>query len=466
MELPVGLKLPGLKEVETEEALFEALTAAPRDLMHFFEEACRDISWCAEHRSLIGKLARWLTEQFMKDRLAIDLAERAVEAVRGAHEAVLRQLPKDIRVTVGGTSLETNSLLFGMGSGYLHDLLRRECIAGGKSEIEMEAGSPETLQDVLEYLETGKIENLWRKDQTMILQEFEEAAQWELQGVMRLCVGILKRYINRANVKKLLRLAHDGGWQELFEECQIFLNSDHFGIQFIPAPLPAVSIEIREYRDEGVDLLREFSSIITHLHFSGRSAYEPEFRELMRRCSALASLDISWLERESEYFSELPSSLEELDLSMSPWLSDKAVEKILERCPNLKSLHLGSNSQISYNGLVQLHYLKQLTALGVPRCRQIGDEELLIILQSCPRLQRLNLAECEQISETGFETIADSLPELAALNLSHTNAGDGSLVAIAEGCKNLQSLNVEDCPNITEAGIAAARRLASPELQF
>jgi hypothetical protein len=94
--------------------------------------------------------------------------------------------------------------------------------------------------------------------------------------------------------------------------------------------------------------------------------------------------------------------------------------------------------------------------LDLANCDQLQDSDLSILFRGLNALTELSLSGCKKISERGFLELAKSLSRLIKLDLSYSNISDTALVEIISRCKNLTSLNVSSCSQLSEKGILAA----------
>ena len=65
------------------------------------------------------------------------------------------------------------------------------------------------------------------------------------------------------------------------------------------------------------------------------------------------------------------------------------------------------------------------------------------------------------VDNTKLMTIANGCPQLQSLNISGCSITDAGIRALANGCTRLQSLSIFECYNITDAGREIAKRINS-----
>ncbi|XP_024520761.1 F-box protein SKP2A [Selaginella moellendorffii] len=102
-----------------------------------------------------------------------------------------------------------------------------------------------------------------------------------------------------------------------------------------------------------------------------------------------------------------------------------------------------------------------LSSLDLSNGRSSGtrltDLSLVALANGCKLLQKLDLSGCIGITEAGLVQLAESCRQLKHLNLCGCdNAGsDNALKALAQNCVGLQILNAGWCDRITDEGISA-----------
>ena len=96
---------------------------------------------------------------------------------------------------------------------------------------------------------------------------------------------------------------------------------------------------------------------------------------------------------------------------------------------------------------------------------EVDNAQLISIANGLRQLQSLDIAGCNNITDEGIRALASGLPQLQSLDISYCGKiTDAGIRVLASGLPKLQSLNIEGCGNITDTGIIA---LASglPQLQ-
>ena len=147
----------------------------------------------------------------------------------------------------------------------------------------------------------------------------------------------------------------------------------------------------------------------------------PSARDLCRDCSQLVSLTLEEVEvfasSRSLYF--FPSSLKELVLNIDGCLHDELLKQIATSCPKLELLSLssrknGGDSILSTEGTDHLSNLSELRHFKLVHyndCfKQFEDSFLFSLSKGCKQLKTLELQNCTGYTGKGFIAIGRSCP--------------------------------------------------------
>lgn len=145
------------------------------------------------------------------------------------------------------------------------------------------------------------------------------------------------------------------------------------------------------------------------------------------------------------------SKLIALDLGFCDKVSNESL-RVIGSVSCLESLNLEGCWLVSDEGLKALaegSLRMTLKKLVLAECDRITDNGVLSLMQLCC-LEELDLGECgPNVTDISGEAIA-SRERLKRLNLSWlVNVSDVTVVALAEGCKNLIALNLTGCEFVT-----------------
>ncbi|KAJ8898931.1 hypothetical protein K2173_008425 [Erythroxylum novogranatense] len=144
--------------------------------------------------------------------------------------------------------------------------------------------------------------------------------------------------------------------------------------------------------------------------------------------------------------------LEELDMTDNE-IDDEGLKSI-SRCSNLSILKLGICLNISDEGLALIGmYCSQLTELDLYRSAGITDLGILSIACGCRDLQSINISYCNDITDSSLISLS-KCPSLTTFESRGcpllTSLG---LAAIAVGCKQLNKLDIKKCHDIDDAAM-------------
>lgn len=441
------------EKADSDEELYNMLIENPRELIRFFEFSCDNETWSEQHSEFIGKILSWLTTRFFLSDLPVFYIEHAAKIIQQHIGALKIYLPYDILVNISDREILINSLLWASHSEYFRNLLRKEILEKKQKLIVLDNVPYEVFLKAEEFVTTGNCLDLWKKNQSELLEIMQYAKVWQLRGLLELCEEVLKRYIDRVNVNIMLIMAHHQGFSLLRDACFEFINELNMGVRFEKKLLPDLAFEFLEFQDRSLDLFDELKSYITHLIISGALTAQPIFSKVINQCSNLKGLDISRSSLFTDRLQDIPLSLQELDLSQCYWLNDENLKILILKCPQLTKLTLRGDTQLTYRSWSELYKLRALKSLDVSRCHQITDQDLSMILKACRGLTELNLEGCKKISNKAFFELAQTSQRLMHLNISESVISDGVLSEIASYNRDLLSLALVQCESITQKGI-------------
>lgn len=140
------------------------------------------------------------------------------------------------------------------------------------------------------------------------------------------------------------------------------------------------------------------------------------------------------------------NNLERLILMGCDSLTDESLTALME----------GTDAERDYLTGYAIVPPRKLRHLDLSRCRQIGDQGLLSLVNNVPHLAGLQLAKCHAITDTSLVPLLRTLSELTHLDLEEldllTNA---SLTELSKSpCKSrLQHLSISYCENLGDVGM-------------
>ncbi|MBA3957697.1 MAG: BTB/POZ domain-containing protein [Parachlamydiaceae bacterium] len=472
MQLPALLpsEFSSYSQIEDDQQLFDQLVQQPNTLILFFEYACDDETWSDTHSIFMRAALEWMTEEAFQDRLWNDSIQFIAQILQHHYSALRSVIPLDISVEASGNRIAVNSLLFIASSEVFHDLLRAERDKNQTTVI-LKKMPPMFLPLLIECVTTGNVAEAWKLGRQELFELLQHATDLQFLHLMEACQETLKRYVNKDTAVETLILAHKKSWNILKQVSCAIINEARWGAKIESVlelsesvkskGVTPLAFEFVEFRDVTLDLFTKLQFWVTHLICGGTLAERPEFRIVVRNCPQLISLDISHSQLSREALQDVPSTILELDVSQSPWLTDAILKTLIAKCTGIKKLNLSGNMQLTYAAWGELQNLPQLIALDISRCRQIHDEEFSLIVKAVPQLMQLSLAECKHLTNKAFFELAHSLSQLMVLNAARCHLSDGLLLEIVTRCRQLQYLDLTRCPEISEKGLLSFVRQAS-----
>lgn len=459
-----------LKDSKDEWELLDKLKKNTTNFVAFFEFAADDETWSDQHGQFMRPALEWLTEQFFTQKLSQDSAEHITKAVY-QHLSVLRaHIPFDITFEIDSKDISVNSLLFSANSTFFHELIRIECYNKTKRTLTWNEIPYDRFLLVAEFINSGTIDQLWKLEKDVIFALLHEATRFQTPGLTQFCEETLRRYVNSDNAIDTLIMAHLESWPILKQKCFEVLNQLSLGVKFEEVvknhdpierkELKPFTLEFLEFSDNSLGVFARLRHLITHLICSGSLTEEASFSYVMQACPHLISLDISRTRTFSDRLIDIPSTIEQLDISKCSWLVNATLKKMIGICPQLTKLSLNSNVQLTFVEWAELQKLRQLKALDISRCHQIHDDDFLLILKACTQVTELSLEECTRLTDRALFEIARNLKYLAILNIARCHLSDGLLAEITSHCCYLRRLNITRCLAITAKGLLQALKPA------
>jgi F-box and leucine-rich repeat protein 2/20 len=454
---------------DSDEDLFNKLVIDPIALVLFFEYASDDETWSDLHSTFMQTAIEWFSQRTLNNRLSSESILLVANSIQKHYQNLKSYIPNDISFSVEGLDIPVNNLLWSARSEFFNRLIHQTS-DGKVNKILLDNLTFDWFILIDEYMRTGVVADLWKHDKQEIILFLKKITNFQVPGLMIQSEDVLKRYLNRDNVFDTLKMAYKESWNQLQKHCCDFINHLSLGIHLSTVEgkdiqdRHSLALEFYNFEMPALDAFDLLKDLITHLICSGSLSEAAEFSQIVSSCPKLVSLDVSGSFSFSDRLLELPSRLQELDLSTCVWLTSPYLQRIVEASPQLKKLKLSSNVQLNFTAWTVLQKLRELVGLDLARCNQITDEDLRLILKTCRNLIELNLEECIKLSEGIFYELAKNMPQLTALNVSRSNVTDGAVAEIAIRCSSLQYLDLTRCQQVTEKGIIQLLRQA-PSLQ-
>ncbi|XP_062107967.1 F-box/LRR-repeat protein 4 [Humulus lupulus] len=175
------------------------------------------------------------------------------------------------------------------------------------------------------------------------------------------------------------------------------------------------------------------------------------------------------LERMAARFSRLL----ELDLSQSvsrsfyPGVTDSDLSVIADGFECLRVLNLQNCKGITDKGIVAIgNGLSSLQSLDLSYCRKLTDKGLLVVARGCPKLLSLHLAGCRLVTDEVLRALSKNCPNIEELGLQGcTNITDSGLADLVSGCREIMFLDINKCSNIGDIGVSSVSEACATSLK-
>ncbi|XP_061438068.1 F-box and leucine-rich repeat protein 13 isoform X2 [Rhineura floridana] len=146
------------------------------------------------------------------------------------------------------------------------------------------------------------------------------------------------------------------------------------------------------------------------------------------------------------------SKIRELILANCSYVTDSALIKIAQRCPNLIYLNLRYCQAVTDAGIETLILMSSLAYINISGINV--TDQALDTLGKQWRLKEITISECKLISDSGIKKFCVDLRRLDYIDFSYSQQlSNHSLKHLAFGCHRLTSISMAGCPKITDVGI-------------
>ncbi|XP_021738606.1 EIN3-binding F-box protein 1-like [Chenopodium quinoa] len=249
------------------------------------------------------------------------------------------------------------------------------------------------------------------------------------------------------------------------EGCQYIGNEGVKSIgQFCPN-LKSVTIkDCPLVGDQGVaSLMASASFSVTKLKLQGLNVTDLSLAVVGHYGKAITDLVLTNLQNVNEKGFWIMGNAEGLQhlrsftISSCRGVTDVAVEAVGKGCPNLKQFVLKKCAFISDNGLVSFaKAARSLESLQLEECHRITQIGFFGLLFNCgPKLKALTMSSCFGFKDMilGFPLPIKSTPLRSVTVSNCPGLGDMTLAMLAKLCPQLQCINFNGLPCITDAGL-------------
>jgi F-box/leucine-rich repeat protein 2/20 len=163
----------------------------------------------------------------------------------------------------------------------------------------------------------------------------------------------------------------------------------------------------------------------------------------------------------------------ELDLSQSisrafyPGVTDSDLAVIADGFKCLRILNLQNCKGITDSGMASIGLgLPFLQSLDVSYCRKLTDKGLSAVAEGCNNLKSLFLAGCRFVTDGVLQALSKNCHNLEKLSLQGcTNITDAGLTNLVIGCKRITYLDINKCSNVGNDGVSSVSKACSSSLK-
>lgn len=454
-----------LKDLETDEAIFESLKTSFRDFFLFFEAAAGDETWSRKHVKFVELAGDFLSDLQVQDRLDGNTEEKVAQLLWEHPDTLVPYFQKNVALTASSQKILESGFLVSSVSLFFRELVRKGFRDGKAFPIEIALEVEDTFFHLLvEFIEKGEIANLWRLQEKELWELLEIAKNKEINKLFEDSEKVLIRYIKNDNALEKLKKSEKLQCTFLKKSACDHLNQKYAFHVHLEARDAGISFEFLNYYDQANELFDKLKPLITTLGASGRLALQPNFLEAIEKIPRLMGVDVHGSKALPPAVLEMPVSIHELNLSSCDWLNGQFLKIIALEHPQIERLFLRNSPHLSPDFWIELQRFSDIIELDVARCPQIQNDQFHNILQACPHLHKLVLSECTRITESGFLKNASHLQQAHTLIFSKTHLSDKALMTLIRECRRLNFLDISKCPELTSKGIEKARQSAPPHL--
>eukprot|EP00899_Mesostigma_viride_P027507 jgi/Mesvir1/7941/Mv11861-RA.1 len=126
-------------------------------------------------------------------------------------------------------------------------------------------------------------------------------------------------------------------------------------------------------------------------------------------------------------------------------ITDSGITALANGCPGLRRLVLSRTSVTGAGVTVIASHCAQLEHLDVGGCYDITDASIIMVARKCPRLWHLRVSGCSDVGDLSICQVALHCPGIRTLELDKTDITAASVEAIAARCHDLRRLDMAYC---------------------
>ncbi len=428
----------------------------PSELAIFFQYACDDETWVTSHQTFIMSALKALTEAFDQGKLELTLAEAIAKGVQYHFYMLKADIPLDLVCELSSHDVAINSLMFQAVSPFFRRLISDNVEVRRSRRLALKAISYEHFIALQEYIYTGFIKDRWNYSAEKLVAMLSIANMVELPQLASQCEHTLVNYIIDSNAMHYLELSHRRGWQEVKIACCEHINRQIVGLTLTCEVSNQLTCTVYTLNERDLTVFDELKGMLTEVICHGDTLEDERLAILIGQASQLRTLDIGQTRAFTPHLSHVPAALWELSLAGCQWLNNKNFRDIINVCPQIQKLTLTSCTSLTSLAWGNLLQLNRLHSLGLEKCVQVDDEALKLILQAARQLHTIDLAGNLSLTYQGFHLLTNYRQPLSALSLSRTALSDQSLLELLLALRELETLELVRCQQLTEQGILAA----------
>ena len=196
-----------------------------------------------------------------------------------------------------------------------------------------------------------------------------------------------------------------------------------------------------------IDLLEDFE--LEHL-----SVCTTSFRNLKAIDFGFSSLE----DIHVEAIAKSCSNLREFNSDLAKNLTDSGVKSLAENCPKLTKFSISESTWeeipgVTNDGIISLvSKCSRLIDLYVGNADNVTDEAIKKIGEHCPDLEELGLGYLN-ITDNGVDEVVTKCIKLRALCLREAGITDRTLELLGKHCPDMEDLELDCSVRVTEAGV-------------
>jgi ribosomal silencing factor RsfS len=84
------------------------------------------------------------------------------------------------------------------------------------------------------------------------------------------------------------------------------------------------------------------------------------------------------------------------------------------------------------------------------RGSKVTDKGVIALAESCKSLSSINLYYCQKVTDAGIEALSKTCTSLTTIDLAGTEVTDKGVIALAKSCKSLSSIDLSYCFQVSE----------------